>query len=107
MSVSLKLVLTTVPLHEEAEGLAEALVREQLAACVQIIPGIKSYFQWRGALQQDGELLVICKTSEPKVRELVERIAQLHSYETPEIVVVPIEQASEAYLRWVLRETGV
>ena len=95
------IVLTTVPNIEEAESLAQKIIEEKLAACVQVSPQIISYYVWDGELQKDSEHQLFIKTLSEKFAELEQFIKTHHSYETPEIIAVPIDKISEDYLNWV------
>lgn len=94
-------VLTTAPNMEEAETLAENIVSAKLAACVQILPEMKSFYFWEGEIQKDAEHLLLIKTLEEKFDELEKFIRSNHSYTVPEIVALPAEKAAESYLGWV------
>ncbi|MGB5440934.1 MAG: divalent-cation tolerance protein CutA [Gammaproteobacteria bacterium] len=96
-----QLILCTVPDRASAERIAETLVAEQLAACVNIIPGITSVYRWKGTLEKDEELLLFIKTSEAVYDSLEQRIRALHPYELPEIIAVPIQTGQEDYIRWI------
>jgi periplasmic divalent cation tolerance protein len=95
------LVLTTVARAEDAERIAEALVEKRLAACVNVLPGVRSIYRWKGALERDEERLLVVKTRAERFEALREAILALHPYEVPEVVAVPIEAGSPAYLRWL------
>ncbi len=95
------LVLTTVARAEDAERIAEALVEKRLAACVNVLPGVRSIYRWKGALERDEERLLVVKTRAERFEALREAILALHPYEVPEVVAVPIEAGSSAYLRWL------
>ena len=95
----------TAPKREEAERLAEILVNERLAACVQILPEITSFYRWQGKIERDAEVLILAKTTFDKCAELEKIVRENHSYEVPEIVAVPIEAVSAPYLKWLLAET--
>jgi periplasmic divalent cation tolerance protein len=97
-------VLCTAPLGE-SEKIARVLVMERLAACVNVSQ-VKSYFVWEGKLSEDQEELMIIKTERRRVEPLFKRIKELHSYEVPEIIVLPIAQGDEAYLRWITESVG-
>lgn len=86
--------------NNEAEKLAEALVSERLAACVNAGP-VRSCYIWEGKLCWDGEVLLIIKTTADRVEALKKRVLQLHSYAVPEVIVLPIIDGSSAYLDWV------
>jgi periplasmic divalent cation tolerance protein len=95
------IVLTTTPNIEEAETLAEKIVNAKLAACVQILPEMKSFYSWKGKVQKESEHLLLIKTLPEKFAELEEFIQVNHSYDVPEIVALPAEKVSENYLEWM------
>jgi periplasmic divalent cation tolerance protein len=94
-------VLTTTPNAEEAESLARKIVGARLAACVQVLPRMKSFYFWEGEIQTDGEHLLLIKTLEDKFVELQDFIGSNHSYDVPEIVALRAEKVSAGYLRWL------
>jgi periplasmic divalent cation tolerance protein len=96
------LVLSTVSSEEEGSGMARRLVEERHAACVNVVPRVRSVYVWDGAVQESDEALLVIKTGRDRYPALAERIRQLHSYSVPEIVAVPIESGSPAYVDWVL-----
>ena len=98
------LVLTTTATAEEAQSLAQGIVESRLGACVQIQP-IQSVYRWQGTLCNDTEFRLSVKTSQARYAALERFIATHHSYETPEIVQVPITAGSEAYLQWIAEGT--
>lgn len=98
------LVLCTCANREEADRLANALVSEQLAACANILPQIRSVYRWQGAIEQADEILILIKTSEKVFPQLRDRILELHSYDTPEVIALPIADGSSAYLEWLLAQ---
>jgi len=81
-------VFSTYPDAETARSIAHTLVKEQLAACANIIPGVESIYRWKGAIETSGEVLAILKTTEERYPELEARIKELHPYEVPEVVAV-------------------
>ncbi len=95
------IVLTTIPNIEEAESLARKIVQAKLAACVQILPAIKSVYFWEGAVQTDFEHLLLIKTLADKFDELEKFIQANHSYDVPEIVALSAEKVSSSYLNWL------
>lgn len=95
------IVLCTCPDEATAERLAGSLVQEQLAACVNAVPGVTSTYRWEGKVQQDREVLLLIKSTESAYGRLEARIRELHPYELPETVAVPIVRGSRAYLRWL------
>ena len=105
MDIGVRLILVTAP-PEEAPQLARRVVEEGLAACVNLVEPVRSVFRWQGAVLDATEALLVMKTSASMVPALRARIEQLHSYEVPEFLVLPIEGGAERYLKWVLSETG-
>ena len=101
MSADLQIVLCTTPDRETAELIAGALVSEQLAACVNILPGVTSMYHWQGAVEQSDEVLLIIKTSQTVWPMLEAQIKALHPYELPEIVAVPIKTGEAEYIQWL------
>lgn len=98
-------VLVTVPSREEGERIAEAVVTERLAACVNVVGPIRSIYRWQGALCRDDEHLLLIKSAGDRYAALQARLLALHPYETPEVVALPIVAGSEKYLRWLRDET--
>src|SRR5437660_4909167 len=98
----LLVVLMTAPDRDEAGRIAEMLVNSRLAACVQILPEIRSIYRWKGEVERNTETLLFAKTTSDKFEELDRAVREIHSYETPEIVALPVSAASEPYLKWVL-----
>ena len=94
-------VLTTAPSVEEAETLAEKIVSARLAACVQVLPAMKSFYFWENAVQREPEHLLLIKTLPEKYEELESFIQTNHSYTVPEIVALPAEKAAGSYLDWM------
>ena len=86
---------------ENARDLASALVREKLAACVNRIPGVESTYTWEGRVERDTEDLLIVKTRTDLFDRLKQRVQELHGYDVPEIIAVPIAAGSESYLEWM------
>ena len=95
------LVLMTAGSREEATRLAEMLVGARLAACVQILPEMESVYHWKGEIKRDPEVLLLAKTTEARFPLLEREVRALHSYETPEIIALPIVAASAPYLEWL------
>lgn len=100
------IVLTTLPSDFESRDFGRTLVEERLAACVNLLPAMDSVYRWEGQIEHDTERQVIIKTSRERVVALWERIRELHPYETPEFVVLPIQDGSDAYLRWIGESTS-
>lgn len=100
----IRVVLMTAPDRDTAERLGEALVRERLAACANLLPGILSFFWWDEAVQRAEEVLVVLKTTSGRVPALIARAAELHPYDVPELLALPVEAGLRPYLDWVARE---
>jgi periplasmic divalent cation tolerance protein len=98
-------VFVTVGKEEEALALGQALVQERLAACVNIVSGVRSIYRWKGEVCDDRELLMIMKTRTSLVQALQDRIKALHSYDVPEIIALPVDQGLPEYLDWVLENS--
>lgn len=94
-------VLVTASSNEEAELIAEALVGERLAACVSIAGPVRSVYRWEGVVERSDEQLLIIKTRGAVFEALAERVRELHSYTTPEVIALPIEAGSASYLGWL------
>ncbi len=100
------LVLTTCPGTITAKQIANEVVMEKLAACVQIIPGITSYFRWVRRVDTSEELLLLMKTTVERYPELEARIKVIHPYDVPELIALPITDGLEAYLSWIETNTS-
>jgi periplasmic divalent cation tolerance protein len=96
-----QIVLCTVPDRDSAEEMANILIADNLAACVNILPGIKSVYRWEDKIEQGNELLLVIKTARTAYKALQAKIVDLHPYELPEIIAVPIEDGLPAYLNWL------
>ncbi len=94
-------VLVTAGSQKEAEKIARSLVKKGLAACVNIVPAVKSIFRWKGKIETGDELLLLAKTGESRVPELMDEVKALHSYDVPEIIAIPIVKGNKEYLKWV------
>jgi len=104
--VQARLVLTTAANKAEAERLARTLVEERLIACATMVPGAESIYRWQGAVEQAAEVLVLMKTTAERVTALEARLHALHSYETPEFLVLAVEGGSAGYLGWLAASLG-
>lgn len=100
------IVLCSCPDGAPAAQLAESLVTEALAACVNRLPGMVSHFRWEGRVQQDTETLLLIKTTQARLAALTARIGELHPYELPEVIAVPVVGGLEEYLDWVRASTS-
>ena len=99
------IVMTTLPADADVAPFAHALVEARLAACVNVLPGMDSVYRWEGKVEHDRERQLIIKTSRGCLVPLWERVRELHSYEVPEFIVLPIVDGNDAYLRWVGEST--
>ncbi len=98
--------LTTCPDEGTARRIASALVDERLAACVNIVPDMTSIYRWEGVVETASECLLLVKTRRERLEALRRRLEELHPYDLPELVALPVEGGSPAYLTWVVEETG-
>jgi periplasmic divalent cation tolerance protein len=99
-------VYTTYPSLVEAEEAGRALVERRLCACVNILPGMVSYYWWDGALERGEEAVMIVKTRASLSEQVSAAVKEMHSYSTPAILVLPIESVEPTYLAWLLAETA-
>jgi periplasmic divalent cation tolerance protein len=97
-------VLSTCASAEEAQRVARPLVEKRLAACVNLITGVRSVYRWKDAIEEEEEVLLVIKTSRALLDELRGEIERLHSYEVPEVIALPVVDGSERYLAWMNRE---
>ena len=94
-------VLSTCATAEDADLIARALVEKRLAACVSVVPALRSYYRWQDRLETSDEVLLVIKTSRELFASLQSEIAIIHGYEVPEILALPIVEGSENYLNWL------
>ncbi|MGE0448595.1 MAG: divalent-cation tolerance protein CutA [Vicinamibacterales bacterium] len=99
------IALTTVPSVEVGEEIARSLVEARLAACVNVLPAMTSIYRWNGAVHREPEHQLVIKTAKSLIDALRERVAALHPYDLPELLVIPVSDGEPAYLAWVLQET--
>ena len=104
MDKTLSLVQSSIDKYEQAVQIANTLVEEKLCACLHIIGPLTSVYQWQGRIVNDEEYLLSAKTSADKVAALKARLIQLHTYDVPEVIVLQINDASEAYANWVCQQ---
>ncbi len=99
------MVFSTVGSEEEGVKIAKDLVRAKLAACVNIVPKLRSIYRWKGKIYDDPEILLIIKTRKDLFEKLKDKVIKLHSYEVAEVIAIPILFGSEPYLKWLLEVT--
>lgn len=97
-------VLVTAANAEEGTTLANLIIGQRLAACVNVLPGIRSFFWWQGKIDEQEEVLLFIKTTRPLLEELIATVQAHHSYQVPEIIALPIVAGAENYLRWLAAE---
>lgn len=98
-------IFITAGTKEEGERIAKSLVEERLAACANVVSPMRSIYRWKGEICDEEEALLIIKSTKARLQDLIRRVQNLHSYETPEIIALPVIQGSEEYLKWVQEET--
>ena len=94
-------ILTTVSTEEEGHMIANELVKNKLAACVSIVPKVHSIYEWENAIQNETEVLLMIKTTKAREKDIYQTVQSLHSYDTPELITLPITNGSETYLDWL------
>jgi periplasmic divalent cation tolerance protein len=97
-------VLSNCGSEEEAARVARALVEARVAACVNILPKIRSVYRWKGAIEEESEWMLVIKSSRPLFTRLQSELRRVHSYEVPEVLAIPVVDGSEDYLAWLDRE---
>ncbi len=100
-SLSARIVLTTTADAEEAGRMGRTLVEEHLAACATLLPGVHSIYRWQDEIESSTECMLLLKTSQDRLAALESRLLSLHSYKTPEFLVLPVEAGSQNYLDWL------
>lgn len=99
------MVYVTCASPEQAQRMADTLVGERLAACANILPGMRAVYRWRGAVERDEETVLLLKTTAVRLERLVERAVELHSYEVPCVVALPLVGGHADYLEWIENAT--
>ncbi len=100
------LVFMTASSREEAEAIARCLVGDRLAACVNILPGVRSIFRWEDKLSEEDEIFLVAKSTRGRFQGLVQKVHELHSYQVPEIIAIPVVEGAANYLRWISEMTS-
>jgi periplasmic divalent cation tolerance protein len=101
-----RVVLTTASSPDEARRIANALVERRLAACVNIVSKVDSIYRWKDKIEESQEVLLLIKTNQKEVADLRDAIKELHSYELPECIALPVDNGSEDYLQWIDDSVG-
>jgi periplasmic divalent cation tolerance protein len=99
-------VFSTASTAEEAEKIARALVDGRLAACVNVVPGLRSYYRWQGKIEDAAEFLLIIKSTRERFPALRTLLEKLHSYEVPEVIAMAVVDGAQNYLNWMDGELG-
>lgn len=100
------IVLITAPTLESARQIAHLLVEKRLVACVNLLPGVTSIYRWEGRVQEEAEVLLICKTRRARLVALQEEVKTVHPYQVPEILALPLVAGLETYLSWLEESTA-
>ncbi len=96
-----RVVISTAGTEEEGARIAKSLLDRKLCACVNLVPKVRSFYRWEGAIQDDAEVLLIMKTTKEKLQRLSEHLAEIHSYDVPEVLAVAVDQGRASYLEWL------
>ena len=101
----MRVVFCTFPDAETAQRISTQIISENLAACVNLIPGVESIYRWEGKIEQASEVMAIFKVSAAAFEDLKENLLDKHPYDTPEIVGMAVDQVSEGYLKWIVEKS--
>lgn len=101
-----QVVLCTFPDLQKARQIGTLLVEKQLAACVNLLPGVESIFRWEGKVSSESEVLALFKTQRSRYEEFEQTLREAHPYEVPEILALPVDSGGSDYLAWVIKATG-
>ncbi len=101
------IVLTTCESSQDAQTIAETLVEKRLAACVNILPGLKSVYRWKGKVENAAELLLLIKTRRGLFEQLSAELERIHPYEVPEVIALPVVDGAPSYLEWLEKELKI
>lgn len=102
----MRIILSTTANQEEAQKIANILIKEHIAACVNIVPMVISVYEWENSIQNDNEALMIIKTSEEKVQIATKKILELHSYSLPEVIAIDAKEGNSEYINWVINQVN-
>jgi periplasmic divalent cation tolerance protein len=106
MATDARVVLVTVPSTDQGMDLARVLVEEKLAACVNLVPAVRSIYRWEGKVREDSEALLIVKTTSQAFERLRARLVSLHPYQCPEVLALAVDEGHRPYLDWVRASVG-
>lgn len=101
MAKEVLVVLVACP-PDRAQGIADALVEERVAACVNVVPGLQSVYRWKGEVHHDTEAMLLVKTTRDRFEALKQAVLKHHPYELPEVIAVPVDRGHTPYLEWVI-----
>jgi periplasmic divalent cation tolerance protein len=105
VTTPVRVVLCTVPSEEIGVQIAQTLLAERLVACVNILPGVRSLYRYKGKLEDDSELMLVIKTTDDRVSTVIKRVPELHPYEVCEVIALDVSAGSQPYLDWIVGET--
>jgi periplasmic divalent cation tolerance protein len=100
-------VFCTCPDLDAARAMARQLVETSLVACVNVVPGLRSIYRWKGSVQEDSEVLMILKTTRDRLEAAKIRLVELHPYDVPEFIALPVSDGHDPYLQWVTDSTRI
>jgi periplasmic divalent cation tolerance protein len=103
--IMISVIYTTLDNEQDARKIANFLIEEQIVACVNIIPNVISIYRWKGKIEEEKEFILIAKTVDENVIKTIKRIKELHNYELPDIISIPVNNGYEEYLEYIKRET--
>jgi periplasmic divalent cation tolerance protein len=104
MAKEVLVVLVTCP-PDRAQAIADALVEERVAACVNVVPGLQSVYRWKGEVHHDTEAMLLVKTTRDRFEALKQAVLKHHPYELPEVIAVPVDRGHTPYLEWVIESS--
>jgi periplasmic divalent cation tolerance protein len=104
--MTVNFIYMTAGSKDEARRIGKELVVARLAACVNILDNMNSFYMWQGEIQDDTEVVIIAKTTEDRLPALIEKVKALHSYDCPCIVAIPVSGGNQAFLNWIVEEVG-
>lgn len=103
--IMISVIYTTLDNEQDARKIANFLIEEQIVACVNIIPNVISIYRWKGKIEEEKEFILIAKTVNENVIKTIKRIKELHNYELPDIIAMPVNNGYDEYLEYIKRET--